>query len=96
MAAMKSTAVAMNAQGRLTVPAEARKALGLTGETQFEAEIRDGGLLLRPAVLVPREDAWAYTPEHRRLLARAREDLARGRVRQMSERELRELADVEE
>jgi bifunctional DNA-binding transcriptional regulator/antitoxin component of YhaV-PrlF toxin-antitoxin module len=93
---MKSTAVAMNAQGRLTVPVEARKALGLAGEAQFEAEIRNGALLLRPAVLVPRDDAWAYTPEHRRRLARAREDVARGRVRQMSERELRDLADVEE
>lgn len=93
---MRSTAVAMNAQGRLTVPAEARKALGLVGEAQFEAEIRDDGLLLRPAVLVPREDAWAYTPAHRALLAQALEDSAEGRVREMSEDALRDLADVEE
>lgn len=93
---MRSTAVAMNAQGRLTVPAEARKALGLVGEAQFEAEVRDDGLLLRPAVLVPREDAWAYTPAHRALLAQALEDSAQGRVREMSEDALRDLADVEE
>lgn len=93
---MRSTAVAMNAQGRLTVPAEARKALGLAGEAQFEAEIRDDGLLLRPAVLVPREDAWAYTPEHRAMLARAHDDVAHGRVRRLSEDELRELADIAE
>ena len=62
VAGVRSTAVAMNAQGRLTVPADARKALGLVGEAQFQAEVRDEGLLLRPAVLVPREDAWAYTP----------------------------------
>jgi bifunctional DNA-binding transcriptional regulator/antitoxin component of YhaV-PrlF toxin-antitoxin module len=86
----------MNAQGRLTVPAEARKALGLVGEAQFEAEVRDDGLLLRPAVLVPREDAWAYTPAHRALLAQALEDSAQGRVREMSEDALRDLADVEE
>lgn len=93
---MRSNAVAMNAQGRLTVPAEARKALGLAGEAQFEAEIRDDGLLLRPAVLVPREDAWAYTTAHRALLAQALEDSAEGRVREMSEDALRDLADVEE
>lgn len=91
-----ATAVGMNAQGRLTVPAEARKALGLVGEAQFEAEIRDDGLLLRPAVLVPREDAWAYTPEHRARLARALEDSTQGRVHEMSEDMLRELADVDE
>jgi bifunctional DNA-binding transcriptional regulator/antitoxin component of YhaV-PrlF toxin-antitoxin module len=86
----------MNAQGRLTVPADARRALGLIGEAQFQVEIRDEGLLLRPAVLVPREDAWAYTSEHRIQLARARDDSARNRVRQLNEDELRDLADVEE
>jgi bifunctional DNA-binding transcriptional regulator/antitoxin component of YhaV-PrlF toxin-antitoxin module len=89
---MKSTAVVMNAQGRLTVPAEARRELGLGGETHFEAEIRNGELRLRPAVLVPREDVWAYTPEHRALLARAREDATRGRTRLLGESALRDLA----
>ncbi len=92
---MKATAVVMNAQGRLTVPAEARRELGLAGEAHFEAEVHGGELLLRPAVLVPREDVWAYTPEHRALLARAREDAAHGRTRQPGERELRRLADVD-
>jgi bifunctional DNA-binding transcriptional regulator/antitoxin component of YhaV-PrlF toxin-antitoxin module len=93
---MGSTAVSMNAQGRLTVPADARKALGLEGEAQFQAEIRDGGLLLRPAVLIPREDVWAYTQEHRAMLARALKDSAQGRVQEMSEDMLRDLADVDE
>lgn len=93
---MKSTAVSMNAQGRLTVPADARKALGLDGEAQFQAEIRDGGLLLRPAVLIPREDAWAYTPEHRALLAKAREDGAAARTRELTEEQLSELAEADE
>lgn len=92
---MRPTAVAMNAQGRLTVPAEARRALGLVGEAQFQAEVSEEGLLLRPAVLVPREDAWAYTPEHRSRLARAREDSAQGRVRELGEKDLRDLADVD-
>jgi hypothetical protein len=39
------------------------------GEAQFQAEIRDD---------------WAYTSEHRGLLARAREDSARERVRELS------------
>jgi bifunctional DNA-binding transcriptional regulator/antitoxin component of YhaV-PrlF toxin-antitoxin module len=93
---MKATAVLMNAQGRLTVPADARRELGLEGEAHFEAEVQNGELLLRPAVLVPREDAWAYTAEHRALLARAREEAARGHTRKLRERELRELADVDE
>jgi bifunctional DNA-binding transcriptional regulator/antitoxin component of YhaV-PrlF toxin-antitoxin module len=93
---MKATAVVMNSQGRLTVPAEARRELGLGGEAHFEAEIRDGELRLRPAVLVPREDAWAYTPEHRAHLARARADAAHGRTRRLGEDELRSLVDDEQ
>lgn len=69
---------------------------GSRGEAHFEAEIRDGELLLRPAVLVPREDAWAYTPEHRALLARARADAAQGRTRRLDEGALRELTGSEE
>jgi hypothetical protein len=51
------------------------------GEAQFQAEIRDD---------------WAYTSEHRSLLARAREDSARDRVRELSEDELCDLADIEQ
>jgi antitoxin PrlF len=93
---MKAAAVVMNAQGRLTVPAEARRELGLAGEAHFEAEVHDGELLLRPAVLVPREDVWAYTPEHRALLARAQADAAHGRTRAAGESELRELGAPEQ
>jgi hypothetical protein len=53
----------------------------LGGEAQFQAEIRDD---------------WAYTSEHRNLLGRAREDSTRERVRELSEDELRDLADIEQ
>ncbi len=41
------------------------------------------------------EDAWAYTPEHRLALERAHEDSRAGRVRQLSENELRALVENE-
>ena len=53
-----------------------------------QAEIREGGLLLRPAVLVPREDAWAYTPEHRALLVKARADSTADQVHDLKESDL--------
>lgn len=83
--------VSMNEAGRLTVPAEARRELGLEGETELEVEVdRDNeAIILRPAVLLRREDAWAYAPEHRALLARAHEDSRKGRVHRMTESELR-------
>lgn len=85
--------VTMSATGRLTLPAEARQALGLDGEAEFEVEVNgeDDAVILRPAALLRREDAWAYTPEHRQLLERAHDDSEAGRVRSLSEAELRRV-----
>jgi AbrB family looped-hinge helix DNA binding protein len=85
--------VTMNAAGRITLPASARRRLGLTGEAQFEVEVSGDRIILRPAVVLPREDAWAYTPEHRGLLQRAHEDSRAGRVRRLDESELEALVE---
>ena len=91
MRAAKRKLVAMKADGRITLPARARRALGVQGETQFEVEVKRDAIVLRPAVVLPREDAWAYTPEHRRLLERSRRDARAGRVRRLTERDLERL-----
>jgi AbrB family looped-hinge helix DNA binding protein len=67
--------------GRVTLPAEIRRQLGLEEGARLEVEIRDGVLQLRPVVVIPRDDAWAYTAEHRALLARALDDIRQGRLR---------------
>jgi bifunctional DNA-binding transcriptional regulator/antitoxin component of YhaV-PrlF toxin-antitoxin module len=58
--------------GQITLPREAVEALHLRNGAQLEWEIVEGGVLLRP--VVPPEDAWAYTPEHRADIARAEEN----------------------
>lgn len=77
------------------MPADARRELGLEGETEFELEIdkANDALILRPVVLLRREDAWAYTPEHRVQLARAHADSEAGRVRRLDEHGLLTLTD---
>lgn len=86
------TIVSMNAQGRLTVPAAARQALQLEGPTEFELEVTPDEIILRPAIIIPRADAWAYTPEHIRELDRALEDGRQGRTQRLTEQELERLA----
>jgi AbrB family looped-hinge helix DNA binding protein len=87
--------LSMSENGRLTVPAEVRRALGIAGETEFEYEVDPGSdaIILRPAVVLRREDAWAYTPEHRAQLEGAHADVAAGRMRRLSEDELAALGD---
>lgn len=72
----------MSPTGRLTMPVEARRALQLEGEADFEWEVIEGKIVFTPSVLIPREDAWAYTPEHLQRVARAR---AQVRADEMSE-----------
>lgn len=76
----------------MTLPAAARRRLGIEGEMEFEVEVENGNLVLKPAVVLPIEDAWAYTVEHRAMLDRAHADSKEGRVRELTEDELADLA----
>ncbi len=49
--------VAMNATGRVTLPAEARRALRLEGESFFEVAVERDLIVLRPVAIVPRARA---------------------------------------
>ncbi len=88
-----ATKVTMSKTGRITLPAEIRRALDLDGEAEFlvEESEQGEGILLRPVVTMLREDAWAYTAEHRNRLERAIEDSREGRIRSLTEEQLDEL-----
>ena len=66
------TIVTMTDRGRITLPANVRKELHVEGETPFELETIEGRIILRPALIIPREDAWAYTREESAAIERAR------------------------
>lgn len=86
--------VISNKEGRVTIPAEARMALHIEGEMHWTVEIVDGALILRPAVVIPRDDAWAYTPEHAAMVERARADGRAGREIAVSGEDVRRLVDL--
>ena len=85
---MARTLVGINAQGRLTLPAAVRRKLGLGDGARLEVEVEDGSVRLRPAFVVPAEDAWAYTPENIAGIKRALQDIREGRVYRLSEEDL--------
>ena len=84
----KAGLVHMNPQGRITLPASARRRLGIAGEADLLLELEGQALVLRPTLVLAVEDAWAYTSAHRHLLRRAHADSREGRVRSVTEREL--------
>ena len=84
--------IVMDRHGRLTLPPETRRELGLDGEVTLTVAIDPtGGIVLHP-VWASDDDAWVYTPEHREAVARALRDAEAGRTRRMSEEELLRLA----
>ncbi|MGH2389225.1 MAG: hypothetical protein ACRDIE_13555 [Chloroflexota bacterium] len=84
--------VISNKEGRLTIPAEARAALRIEGETHWTVDIEEGALVLRPAVVVPREDAWAATADHAAKVRRARADGQQGRIVTVRSEDLERIA----
>ena len=81
--------ITMSPNGRLTLPAEVRQRLGLDGETEVDVAMTErGSVTLRPVVVIPRDDAWAYSSEHLANVARALADIREGRVRQLSDDDL--------
>lgn len=82
--------VTVNAQGRLTIPAEIRRELGIEGESTLILEVAEGRLVARPGITIPAEDAWAFTPEHLERVTRAKAQAAAGQILQLTESELRQ------
>jgi AbrB family looped-hinge helix DNA binding protein len=67
-------------RGAIIVPAKLRKRFGIEEGSMVVAEERDGGILIRPAVIVPVE---RYTPERKAefLLSNAVDEADYGRAR---------------
>jgi AbrB family looped-hinge helix DNA binding protein len=58
--------VAMNPAGRVTVPAEVRRSLGLGKDALFEVKVQKGAIVLKPVAVVPLEQAKAQLGSPRR------------------------------
>jgi AbrB family looped-hinge helix DNA binding protein len=84
--------VEVNAQGRMTLPAKVREALGISGRSQLALEVIDDQVRLRPTVVIPREDAWAYTARHMEAVRSALADVEASRDRTLTAEELETFA----
>ncbi len=67
-----STIMTMSDRGRITIPATIREALHLDDNAQLQLDIVDDRLVITPALVTSREDAWAYTPEESAAIEHAR------------------------
>ena len=64
-----------------------------TGKAHWQLEVRDGAIIPKPAIVIPREDAWAYRPEHPARLEEAMTQARFGRALDLSPEQLERLVD---
>jgi bifunctional DNA-binding transcriptional regulator/antitoxin component of YhaV-PrlF toxin-antitoxin module len=56
----------MNPAGRVTLPADVRRALKLGDEALFEVEVQRGAIVLKPVAVVPLQQVKNHQTNHRR------------------------------
>jgi bifunctional DNA-binding transcriptional regulator/antitoxin component of YhaV-PrlF toxin-antitoxin module len=94
---MESQTIVMDESGRLTVPEEVRRALGLTGVTTFDLDVdAEGGVLLLRSATKREPGERDFTPEQLESVARGLKDSREGRVRRLSEKDLLKLGGLAE
>ncbi len=88
MGAVGRSIVTMNRQGRITLPVDARRRLGLDEGRQLSVSVDENEIRLRPLRSIPEEDAWLYTSDNIESIRRALADVAAGRTFTASAQEL--------
>jgi len=66
---------------QVTIPEEVRAKIPLNVGERVEVEAREGEIVIRPIIEVPRGQAWFWSKEWQEQIARSRKDLEKGRVK---------------
>jgi AbrB family looped-hinge helix DNA binding protein len=72
----------LRTKGVVTIPQAVREELHLETGDNLLVTVEDGRIVLTPAAVIPRDQAWFHTPEWQAKEAEADEDLALGRYEQ--------------
>jgi AbrB family looped-hinge helix DNA binding protein len=73
--------VEMSGNGRLVVPAEVRRSLGLRGPAKFDVRVEDGRIVLIPVITVPVDVNFPITVELAASALRAHKEAGPGLTR---------------
>jgi AbrB family looped-hinge helix DNA binding protein len=74
------TRLTARARGQVTLPEDIRAAARLEEGDLLDAELTDGGILLRPRKVIDATQAWFWSPEWQQGEREAEADLAAGRI----------------
>ncbi len=75
------TLVKVTRNGQITIPAEVRRELGIEEGDYMEVTMKDGVIVISPAQVVDRSQAYFWSKRWQREEREADEDIGAGRVR---------------
>lgn len=73
-------AVKVGPKHQITIPREIFESLGLAPGDFLDAQLQDDNIVLVPAKLIPKDQAWFWTPEWQRGEREADDDIKTGRL----------------
>lgn len=66
---------------QVTIPEEVRAKIPLNVGERVEVEAREGEIVIRPIIEVPRGQAWFWSKEWQEQIARSRKDIEKGKIK---------------
>ncbi len=75
------TTVKVREKYQVTIPEDVRDKIPLKVGERVEVVAREGEILIRPMVEIPRSQAWFWTKEWQEQVARSMEDIKKGKVK---------------
>ena len=75
------TTVKVREKYQVTIPEDVRAQIRLSVGERVEVIAREGEIVIRPVVEIPRDQAWFWSPKWQEQIAQSRKEIEKGTVR---------------
>lgn len=74
-------------KSQVTIPMDLVKMLDLKVGDKLDIEVKDGKLVITPVVIIPKDQAWYYTPEWQTMEREVDKQIAEGQIHTVDNKE---------
>ncbi len=74
-------------KSQVTIPKDFVKMLDLKAGDKLDIDVKDGKLVITPVVIIPKSQAWYYTPEWQAVEHEVDEQIDKGRIHAVDNKE---------
>ncbi|MDP2166917.1 MAG: AbrB/MazE/SpoVT family DNA-binding domain-containing protein [Thermodesulfovibrionales bacterium] len=89
-----STTVKVREKYQITIPEKVREKVSIKVGERVEVEVRNGYIVIRPMIEIPKDQAWFWSREWQEGIKKAKEEYRKGKARSFkSAKEARKLTE---